>query len=735
MTATQAHLPALPSLHTIEMEDRKRSLVNDVDDLAPSRKRLKDENGSTMRMAEDKEKDVEDFQKDAILRQMKEYRRQKKDAEDQLSELQKKTRRHNEHLRIIDAWFAQLLDEVRVLAGDKLPTPPPNATSWTGEELYKSALLFEDNDTFSDHLKVRSDGIKSAIADLFGRVPSASPDVESLKGQLNEVLAKEKEHVVELRQAIDEKNLSAERLEIATMRYLTAERKLDRAKSSQVLKLERQAIMGGNGDATTPTTSKSGATPKKEHSDTNGELENGVASAEAEAQRKEAIAAAEKQKAQLDEIEVENERLTNELSAARTKLASLSEDDYAETSLFKTLKSQYEDVIKRVNDLEATNVQLREEAQKYQSERAAYRNQMDDEARNQTSDIEAANARAETDLARVRHTRDQLSSEMSILKASEETPKTFIVLAQELAEAKDQRIAALESHVKRLEVQVGDAEVALGDLDDLDANAVKAKLRALHTQYQLLSNELPSMEAAWKKTQALASKKIDEVATWEEQVARLTAEKAKADQKYFAAMKAKDMRETELRTLKNQSSRSSEIVSQLKDGETKTKELCINLERQVADAKDSLNRIESQHRIAEQKLKEANTSAEGLKNNVDELKALIGAKDKETLGTAKAKRQAEEDLEKCKARLDDIKKQYDTLKKTRATVSSTSGDQWRNLAICPVCNANIRNTVLKLCGHVFCKSCITDLIQNRSRKCPTCGKAFGNGDHMACVLT
>ena len=461
------------------------------------------------------------------------------------------------------------------------------------------------------------------------------------------------------------------------MRYMTAERKLDRAKSSQVQKLERQAIMGGNGDATTPTTSKSGATPKKEHSDTNGELENGVASAEAEAQRKEAVAAAEKQKAQLEEIEVENERLTNELSAARTKLASLSDDDYAETSLFKTFKSQYEDVIKRVNDLEATNVQLREEAQKFQSERVAYRNQMDDEARNQTIDIETANARAETDLARIRHTRDQLSSEMSILKASEENSRTSTLQAQEMAEAKDQRIAALESHVKRLEVQVGEAEAALGDFDDLDADALKTKLRTLDTQYQLLSNELPSMEAAWKKTQALASKKIDEVVAWEEQIARLTAEKAKADQKYFAAMKAKDMRETELRTLKNQSSRSSEIVSQLKDGEAKTKELCINYEKQLADAKDSLNKIESQHRIAEQKLKEANSSAEGLKKNVDELKTLVGAKDKEILGTAKAKRQAEEDLEKCKARLDDTKKQYDTLKKSRAAVSSTSGDDWR----------------------------------------------------------
>ena len=59
MTATKTALPALPSLSKIEMEDRKRSLANDVDDLAPSRKRLRDENGATMRMSEHIEKDVE----------------------------------------------------------------------------------------------------------------------------------------------------------------------------------------------------------------------------------------------------------------------------------------------------------------------------------------------------------------------------------------------------------------------------------------------------------------------------------------------------------------------------------------------------------------------------------------------------------------------------------------------------------------------------------------------------
>lgn len=59
MTATKAALSALPSLEKFEMEDRKRSLVVDADDVVPSRKRVKDENGATMRMSDDKEKEVE----------------------------------------------------------------------------------------------------------------------------------------------------------------------------------------------------------------------------------------------------------------------------------------------------------------------------------------------------------------------------------------------------------------------------------------------------------------------------------------------------------------------------------------------------------------------------------------------------------------------------------------------------------------------------------------------------
>jgi E3 ubiquitin-protein ligase BRE1 len=553
--------------------------------------------------------------------------------------------------------------------------------------------------------------------------------VEDLRRQLVELLAKEKEHTVSLRKALDEKESMYERLEQAMGRYMTAERKLDRAKSTQVLKLEKQAIMSGSADVTSPIKSK------KDHSETNGDLENGIGSAEIEASRREAMAVAEKRKAQIIEVEAENDRLTNELSAARTKLASLTDDDYAETSLFKTLRSKYEDVVKMTNDLEATNSKLVQEAQRIQAERTSYRAQIDEEARLQTNEAEAASARAETDVARIRDHRDQLSTELAIAKSAKDSHSLTLEQAKSLAEANNSRILSLESEVQRLRLQIGEAQAEADNIEELDIDALRDRLRERESQYVLLSNELPSMEAAWKKTQALASRKMQEIAAWEEQIARLNAEKAKADQKYFAAMKSKDMREAELKTLKSQAARSSEIVTQLKDGEAKARELLVNLERQLADSRDATTKLEQQQRSNEQKFKESTLQVDGLKKNVEDLKSLISSKDKENLDLAKSKREMEENLEKTKLRLEESKKQHETLRKSRVAVSSADSDDWRKVAICPVCNANIRNTVLKLCGHVFCSSCVKDLISNRSRKCPSCGRGFGTNDQMGIVLT
>lgn len=510
-------------------------------------------------------------------------------------------------------------------------------------------------------------------------MPSASPDVESLRRQLNELLAEEKQHTVELRKAIDDKESLSERLEAASYRYMTAEKKLDRAKSSQVLKLEKAAMMGSSAEASSPTTSKKAATPKREQSEVNGEPENAAASAETEAARREAVAIADQRKAQLDEIEQDNERLTNELSAARTKLASLTDDDYAETSLFRTVKSQYEDVVNRVNDLEASSTTLRQENQRLQSERTSYRSVIDDEHRNTTIETETQLARTENDLSRIRVQRDDLQAELTVRKTAEDTRRISTEQTKQLVAARDARISALESEVERLRLQNGESPTPDSNLDELDTDSLKNKLRTLQAQHELLGNELASMASAWRKAQSLASQKVQEISDFEEQISRLNMEKTKANQKYFDAMKTKDLQQNELKAVKNQNLRSSEIVTQLKDTEGRTRELVANLERQVVEAKEELVGLEKQYKGLEQKHKDLALTGAGVSKQIEDYKTLIAGKDREILEAKKAKRETEEDAEKTKVRLEDATKQLDILKKSTSSAAGGSGGEanWR----------------------------------------------------------
>lgn len=54
------------------------------------------------------------FQKEAIYRQMQEYKREKATLESNLNDLKKRSAHHDDHLRIVHAWFSQvsLLDVV-----------------------------------------------------------------------------------------------------------------------------------------------------------------------------------------------------------------------------------------------------------------------------------------------------------------------------------------------------------------------------------------------------------------------------------------------------------------------------------------------------------------------------------------------------------------------------------------------------------------------------------------------
>lgn len=593
------------------------------------------------------------------------------------------------------------------------------------------ALLLEDSETFKKHLSKRKEKILSSLSGLFAKYPPSSPEVAELQEQLSKLLATEKDHVVQLQRVTTEKEQLSDRLDTATHRYLVAEKKIDRIKSQQVQKLEQQAVATSMVKEETPAATN-GAEP------TNGRVASpGLVNEEVETLKNIAEADAAKRKQQLEQVEQENKKLTEEVTSLKVKFSLLGDDDYAKTDLFKSLKSQHEDVIKRVNHLEATNIQLREEAQKYQAERTAYRIKIDDEARSSLAESESAVSQAEANLARIRAARDELLAKNNVLETGRKNTDASTEQSKELVGARECRIAALESECERLRLQIADKETPEGVedvvMEDLTPEQSQKKITNLEKQLKLLGGELPSMEAAWKKAQTIASKKIIDVAAWEENVARAHADKSKADQKFFAAMKAKSELEQQVRALRLQMTKSIEVVSQLKEADGLSRSLVDKLEKQTAEMRSQMDELSVQHRQLQQKVSENAITSEGHVSQIAELKKVVEAKDTSCTAAKHAQRESEAERDKLSAQVAGLEKQVQIYKKKGSdnpTTQSTQMQQMEVMIQCQICKSKIKNTVIKTCGHLFCDACVQDRLTNRARKCPNCGKAFGSNDTM-----
>ncbi|KAI9790405.1 MAG: E3 ubiquitin-protein ligase bre1 [Peltula sp. TS41687] len=714
----------------VKMEDKKRPATHNHEDHAPPRKKQATTVNGAIKPDPDADMpwkdDLERYRKDAIYRQMLEYKREKQTLENRVTEMTKRAAYFDDHLRVIDAWLRQLLDELRTVVGgtENIELPVQNGEG----QHFASALMFSNSEEFQGHLQSHAKAIKSTVSQIFNTVPRASsPDVSSLQERVLSLLAAEKEHEAEVDRLRSERDQIEEELSTASLRYMVAERRLDRLKSQPVAKLEQQSILGGSSQ-TVGTGSHSTNAIKREGSDAT------EINAEIETARKEAVAVSEKQREQLDKLEAETENLTERVTTLTVKISNLSDDDYARSELFKYMKSQYEDVIKRINHLEATNVQLREEAASLQAERTAYREKLERESQAPIGELEQKLARAEIDLARIRAARDELGADVSIRKATQDREQGAYDHMKELVAAREDRIKALESEIERMRLQVGQSNhepATAEELNGLNLEELMTKYRTLEKEYSLLNNELPSMGAAWKKASTLAAKKVADSSALEEKLARLQAEKAKADQKYFATMKLNESREAEVKTLRAQNLKSSEIIAQLKEVEATTRQLLQNLERQLQETKDALTALTTQNRNLQHQITQSNITTGGLRTQVTELTATLRQKDTTLGASQKSQRRLETDLEQAQVRLAEMEKSVDRWKSKAAGNESEEFEMLRTLCLCGVCKSRFKDTSLKTCGHLFCKACVEERVQSRERRCPHCGRAFGATDAMA----
>ncbi|KLU87338.1 E3 ubiquitin-protein ligase bre-1 [Magnaporthiopsis poae ATCC 64411] len=701
----------------VKMEDRKRPALSATDEIAPPSKRQAINGGSKSRDDNDLRDEawIEDYQKDAIYRQMLEYRREKTTLESRLEEVTKRSTHHDDHLRVVDQWWLQLLEEVELAAQGSISS---DLESKEFSALQRTALQFKDHDEFREHLRDKSRAIKARLETLFSLISAGrevKPDVAELEAQVTKSRATIKDLLVKLDRSNAEKDTLSEQLDTATLRYVKAEKKLDRAKSAQVQKLEQQALK--NATARAPSAER-GA----DEAGTNGNSEA------LQLKHDEAVAVLSKQKEQLAAALAEIKALQEQNTSLKARQETVTDEDYSRTDLFKYFKSQNEDLIRRINSLEVINKQLREEAEKLQSERTAFREQLSREAQAVSAELEEQLHQKDQDLTRIRSIRDDLNANLTIQKAKADQERTSSEHIKDLLSAKDDRITGLELELERLR-PTEDAAMSTPreDLEALPPADLITRYIKLEKDFELIKSEVPSVEKAYKKAVALSQKKLTDMAALESKVVSLAAEKNKAEQKYFAARRDTDARINENKTLQMQNKTSSTIISQLKDVEAHTRTLVTNLEKQLTEMKQSNIAILEDNR----KIKAASSDAmrlhEALKSQASNLNSLVKAKDSAAHSFKEKVTSCEQELEKVKVRLEHALKERDNYK---SRGSSDSEENLRKFALCNVCNGNFKNVTLKTCGHVFCNECVESRVANRRRKCPSCGKAFDKMDVM-----
>ncbi|KAM7199861.1 ubiquitin ligase [Rhypophila sp. PSN 637] len=710
----------------VKMEDRKRPASGAVDDLAPPPNKRQAVNGTSKSKddsADMKEETwIEEYQKGAIYRQMLEYKREKSNLEARLQEVEKRALHHDDHIRLMDAWWLQFLQEIELLAEGMV-----SSTRISSDSTPVSALAFKESKDFQRHLNDKGKALLTKVENIFKKLANArgevKPEVAQLEAQVKSLLAAQKDMSVKIDKLEAENRSLSEQYDTATLKVIKAERKLDRVKSAQVHKLEQQAIARSTRQPSTADENGSGS---------------GVTNGDSEAikqQYDEAVAVVAKQKEQIESALAEIKGLKDENATFKVKKESVTDDDYARTEVFKLFKSQNEDLIKRVNHLEATNKQFREEAEKLRAERIAYRVQLEGEAQALTSELEDQIQQKDQDLTRIRSARDELFAELTMRRASQEQEKTAGTHMKELVEATNGRIEVLEAEVARLRPSEDTMMTTpRTDLESLELGQLQQQYIELEKNFHAINKEILLLEKTYKKTQMVAQKKVLDFSALEERVAVLTAEKSKADQKYFAARKDTDIRTAEIRALRGQNGKSSEIISQLKDVEAHNRSLISTLEKQVSDLKQANSVVMAENKKLESSNAEAVRRTEAVKTQISDLTNLVKSKDAATMAAKEQLINQQQEQEKLKVRLNNATKECEKWKQKARGNSSDEEEVLRSLVLCTVCKNNFKNTFLKNCGHVFCAECVDGRLVNRMRKCPTCNKPFDKADVLAAHL-
>lgn len=421
----------------------------------------------------------------------------------------------------------------------------------------------------------------------------------------------------------------------------------------------------------------------------------------------------------VDELEKLKSINEVELVQLRNSMSKLIADDNAKDEEKNGLLQQLEKVKDSNKELTTVNETFLSKFQELSREKDIYIEKLSGEFETALENIKEQNLVLEKDLVRVRTTRDELLSKISILEA--ETAKSTM-------------ISDLQKALDICKEQWDKIDTRNNETPDKDA----------------LMKEIRDLESGFKDLSNLVHTKYSEYLNHESVISKLTIEKTKADQKYFASMRSKDSILVENKNLSKSLAKSNELILQLKDSDKLYKQKIENMHKQLTLSQNNEKRLLDSNKATNLKVMELNSEIvkqKKLLESIENEKASLIKNVTETEGIIKEK---DMELSTIKNDVENLTKKYKKLeqalfdenkgKQLKARSGSPGAmnseedamaeelENFRTLVYCSLCSRNWKNMAIRTCGHVFCEDCCKERLAARMRKCPTCNKPFSSND-------
>ncbi|KAI0305442.1 BRE1-domain-containing protein [Multifurca ochricompacta] len=430
--------------------------------------------------------------------------------------------------------------------------------------------------------------------------------------------------------------------------------------------------------------------------------------------QKERRAAEEKRIQEGSRLRKQREQLTAELNEVRAQLIKRQSLEEAKTLLasYTNRVEVYQSEVSRLKLLlaaKAGDEELVNSLRKEKSGDAA-------ELRERLLASEERVSGLEKQLAALSEQHPDISK---LINTESETQRQLLVANKLLAQFRSTygESSQLPPDVKQLAEQLKLKEEELRALRLQDAQHADAEAA--------LYDEIGKLSTAWESLQAQVTSKVFDLAAAEERIMKVNLDKAKADNKFFAAMREKEAVENEHKHLARTNEKLLKHISNLTDVDKANTNRLTVMEQSVAAANAKVEAYKSRITSLESSLYQARLTL------FLQLRKVIDDGRKESSDLLTELRKAQEALSVANLTVERQRKAGEN----KATPSSQKEaqlqrevDKCMSILKCSTCKQNMRSTVLTKCLHTFCKSCIDMRIATRQRKCPACNLAFAQSD-------